>query len=69
MTGKLTPKQETFCQKFIELGNASEAYRTAYNATKGTDKTIWESASKLLANPKVAARVQAASQRLKSPLL
>ena len=29
-TVKLTPKQEKFCQVFIETGNASEAYRQAY---------------------------------------
>ena len=32
--GNLTPKQEKFCQKYIEMGNASEAYRQAYNASK-----------------------------------
>jgi phage terminase small subunit len=52
----LTVKQEKFCQKYIETGNASEAYRFAYDS-RGTDKTVWESASKLLADPKVAARV------------
>lgn len=53
---RLTPKQELFAQKYIELGNASEAYRTAYDA-KGTDKTVWEAASRLLADSKVSARV------------
>ena len=62
MTG-LTPKRETFCQKYIETSNASEAYRAAYNAKTATDKTIWESASKLLADPKVAARVAELKER------
>ena len=29
---RLTPKQEGFCQNYIETGNASEAYRLNYNA-------------------------------------
>ena len=29
---KLTPKQELFAQTYIKTGNASEAYRTAYDA-------------------------------------
>jgi phage terminase small subunit len=28
--GKLTIKQEKFCNKYLECGNASEAYRYAY---------------------------------------
>jgi hypothetical protein len=31
MADKLTPKQEAFAQKYVELGNASEAYRFAYD--------------------------------------
>ncbi|QEL19330.1 terminase small subunit [Limnoglobus roseus] len=53
----LTPKQEKFAQKYIELGNAAEAYRQSYDAKKMTDKTTWEAASRLLADSKVAARV------------
>lgn len=30
----LTPKQEKFCQLYIELGNASEAYRQSYDCSK-----------------------------------
>lgn len=54
----LTIKQETFCQKYIENGgNASEAYRAAYDAENMANKTIWEAASRLLADSKVSARV------------
>lgn len=28
----MTPKQDKFCMLYIELGNASEAYRQSYNA-------------------------------------
>lgn len=53
----LTVKQENFCLAYIEAGNASEAYRRAYNAGKMKEKTIWEKASALLSDGKVAARV------------
>jgi len=33
---KLTPKQEKFCQLYVELGNASDAYRGAYNVSPET---------------------------------
>ena len=33
-------KQERFCQLFIELGNASEAYRQAFHAENMADLTI-----------------------------
>ena len=31
---ELTQKQENFCLAYIETGNASEAYRKAYNAAE-----------------------------------
>lgn len=55
---KLTPKQEAFCQAFIETGNASEAYRRAYNAEKMKAETINVKACELLKNGKVAVRVE-----------
>lgn len=54
---KLTIKQEKFCNKYLECGNASEAYRFAYDCSRMTDKQIWEEASKLLSSPKVAQRI------------
>lgn len=54
----LTPKQEAFAQKYVELGNASEAYRQSYSPKRSTDKTIHEESCKLLADPKVATRVR-----------
>lgn len=55
---RLTGKQEMFAQAFVETGNASEAYRHAYNVRETTKaESVWQSASKLLANPKVASRV------------
>ena len=59
MTDKpLTPKQERFAQVYVETSNASEAYRQAYDVQPDTmPKSIWETASQTLANPKVASRV------------
>lgn len=54
---KLTPKQEKFCQKYIELGNASEAYRQSYDCKNMTDETIYVKASELLNNGKITVRI------------
>lgn len=62
---KLTIKQENFCNYYLESGNASEAYRRAYNADGMSDKTIWERASRLLAECKVSTRVEELRSELK----
>jgi len=53
----LTIKQEAFCQAYIEKGNASEAYRTAYAADKMKPETVTKRASELLSNGDVTGRV------------
>lgn len=53
----LTPKQEAFAQAYIETGNASEAYRRAYNASNFNDNALAVQASKMLKHPKVALRI------------
>jgi len=53
----LTPKQEAFVLAYIKTGNASEAYRQAYN-TNASAKTIHEKASRLLAEGNVRARFE-----------
>lgn len=55
---KLTPQQEEFAKKIAEGMNYSDAYRSAYNTKKMTDKSIWEKASELANNVKVTARLQ-----------
>ena len=55
---QLTPKQEKFCQVYVDSGIASFAYRQAYNTEKMTSKTINECASRLLNDRKVTARVE-----------
>ena len=55
--GGLTGKQEAFCREYLRCGNASAAYRLAYNAENMRDKQIWEEACKLKASPKVSQRI------------
>lgn len=53
----LTVKQEKFCQSYIETGNASEAYRQAYSASKMKPETVNRTAKELLDHPKITARI------------
>ncbi len=53
----LTQKQENFCLAYIETGNASEAYRSAYNAENMKSETIHVKACELLKKGNVAVRV------------
>lgn len=55
---KLTPKQEKFCFVYIETGNASEAYRQAYNAEKMKPKTIRIKANELLNNGNITVTLE-----------
>lgn len=54
----LTPKQEAFCLAYIETGNASEAYRRAYDAQNMKTEVIAVKACELLANGNVSVRVK-----------
>lgn len=60
---KLTLKQEAFCQAYIETGNASEAYRRAYDASGMADNVIHVKACELLKNGKVAVRLEAMQRK------
>ena len=53
----LTGKQTLFALKAVETGNASEAYRWAYNTERMQKVTIIRKATELMARPIVAARV------------
>lgn len=53
----LTQKQENFCLAYIETGNASEAYRRAYNTENMKESSINVNASKLLADANIALRI------------
>jgi phage terminase small subunit len=54
----LTPKQEVFARKIVEGMTQADAYRSAFSCNRMTDKTIWEKASRLMAEDKVQARVK-----------
>jgi len=58
MAKELTPKQEKFCQVYIETGNATEAYRQAYpRSLKWKENSVYRKAFDCLGNAKVANRV------------
>jgi len=57
MKVKLTAKQEAFTHAYGKMMNASAAYRKVYDTKRMTSKSVNESASHLLKNPKVAARI------------
>ena len=59
----MTPKQEAFARSFVETGNASEAYRRAYDAKNMAENTVWKRASELLQNGVVAGRVKELQER------
>ena len=53
----LTPKQEKFAQLYVQLGNASDAYRQAYNVRTRSMATINRTAHGIANKPNVAARI------------
>lgn len=62
----LTAKQEKFVQNIIEGMNQADAYRSAYDASKMTDKTVHEKASLLAGQDKVRARIKELREQLAS---
>ena len=54
---RLTPKQEAFARVYVAAGNASEAYRRAYD-THGSPESIAREAHALINHPKVASRIE-----------
>jgi phage terminase small subunit len=58
----MTPKQEKFCLLYRETGNASEAYRQAYDAAKMKPETVNRNAKALLDNSKIATRLRELGQ-------
>lgn len=62
----LTTKQENFCLAYIETGNASEAYRTAYDTAKMKPESINRKAKELLDNGKITARVNELQQDIRT---
>lgn len=61
----LTPKQENFCLRYIETGNASESYRQSYDCEKMKPETINRKAKDLIDNGKITARID----ELRQPII
>lgn len=61
----LTVKQDNFCLAYLETGNASEAYRRSFNASKMKPNSVNRSAKELLDNPNITARLA----RMRQPAL
>lgn len=54
----LTIKQERFCMVYVETGNASEAYRQAYNAENMTQNAVAVEACRILDSPNISLRIK-----------
>jgi phage terminase small subunit len=53
----LTAKQEAFCQNIIQGMSQADAYRSAYDASRMTDKTVHEKACLLAGQDKIKTRI------------
>lgn len=62
----LTAKQEAFARCIVEGMSQSDAYRSAYNTSRMTDKSIWEKASELANDVKVAERIKELRDKIAS---
>lgn len=52
-------RHEAFCQAYLELDNASAAYRRVYDPDgRQPSQQIWSSAARLVAHPDVATRIR-----------
>ena len=65
----LTAKQEQFVQNIIQGMSQADAYRSAYPNQKMSDKSVWETASKLMTNPKVVSRLTELRNELAQPAI
>lgn len=64
----LSPKQEQFAKAIALDGmNYSDAYRSAYNTNRMSDKTINEKASLLKDNDKIRARIKELRDEVDTP--
>ena len=61
---ELNIKQEKFCLEYSRSGNATQAYKTAYEVQN--DNTAAANANRLLRNDKIQARLKELSQEIKS---
>lgn len=55
---KLTIKEDNFCLEYVKSGNASEAYRLAYNVSKMSEAAINVEACNMLKKPNISLRIE-----------
>lgn len=60
---KPTPKQAKFLAEYMEHGNASAAYRAAYNCAGASDATIRREAHRLLEHPNITPTLEEARDK------
>ena len=65
----LTANQEQFAQNIIRGMSQADAYRAAYPNQRMSDKTVWETSSKLANNPKVITRLEELRNALANPAI
>lgn len=65
----LTANQEQFAQNIIQGMSQADAYRAAYPNQRMSDKTVWETSSKLANNPKVITRLEELRNSLANPAI
>lgn len=54
----LTAKQEKFVQGIIDGMSQADAYRSAYDTSRMSDKTVYEKASRMMSDDKIRARLE-----------
>ena len=64
MRDELTPKQARFLAGYFETGNASAAYRGAYDVAHMDARYVAKKAGEMLRHPSIAPRVAEARARL-----
>jgi phage terminase small subunit len=57
-THLLTPKEEAFCLKYVELNDGSAAYRASYNVKRSSNETIARHVKRALKKPHIKARIE-----------
>jgi hypothetical protein len=65
----LTPKQEEFAKKIAEGMNYSDAYRSAYDTRRMSDKTVNEKASLLKDEDKIRTRIKELRDMMAKPTI
>ena len=67
-TKPLTIKQERFAVEFVQTGNASEAYRRAYNAINSKPESIYVAACVLQKNEAIKSRIEELRHSIKEKI-